>query len=128
MAQLGQLVADLRRGGRLHGALYQPVADHAAPPFGPLGHVPWEAFAAKVSGELAGVYHLTRRVLPVMRRRRSGRIVYLSATAAELITGSAAHPIAKAAVNAFALQVAGPVPHGFVSLGTGSAAQHGRSM
>ncbi|GLY81167.1 SDR family NAD(P)-dependent oxidoreductase [Actinoallomurus iriomotensis] len=82
-------------------------ANTVAPPFGPLEHVPWEAFEAKVSGELAGLYHLTRRVLPVMRRRRSGRIVYVSATAAELIIGSAAHSTAKAAVNAFVLQVAG---------------------
>ncbi|NUS02715.1 MAG: SDR family NAD(P)-dependent oxidoreductase, partial [Nonomuraea sp.] len=51
-------------------------AHTAAPPFGPLEQVPWEAFAAKLNAELAGVYHLTRRVLPVMRRRRSGRIVY----------------------------------------------------
>jgi 3-oxoacyl-[acyl-carrier protein] reductase len=41
-----------------------------------------------------------------MRRRRSGRIVYLSATAAKLVIGSAAHSTAKAAVNAFAWQVA----------------------
>lgn len=82
-------------------------ANTAAPPFGPLEHVPWEAFAAKVSDELAGVYHLTRRVLPIMRQRRSGRIVYVSATAAELIIGSAAHSTAKAAVNAFTQQVAG---------------------
>ncbi|GAA3546259.1 3-oxoacyl-ACP reductase FabG [Nonomuraea rosea] len=82
-------------------------AHTAAPPFGPLEHVPWEAFAAKMSDELAGVYHLTRRVLPVMRRQRSGRIVYVSATAAELIIGSAAQSTAKAAVNAFAQQVAG---------------------
>jgi 3-oxoacyl-[acyl-carrier protein] reductase len=90
-----------------HGRIDMLVgnANTAAPPFGPLEHVPWEAFAAKVNGELAGVYHLTRRVLPIMRRQRSGRIVYVSATAAELIIGSAAH--AKAAVNAFAQQVAG---------------------
>lgn len=82
-------------------------AHTAAPPFGPLEHVPWEAFAAKMSDELAGVYHLTRRVLPVMRQQRSGRIVYVSATAAELIIGSVAQSTAKAAVNAFTQQVAG---------------------
>lgn len=82
-------------------------AHTAAPPFGPLEQVPWEAFAAKVSAELAGVYHLTQRVLPIMRQRRSGRIVYLSATAADLIIGSAAHSTAKAAINAFTRQVAG---------------------
>ncbi|WP_433435507.1 SDR family NAD(P)-dependent oxidoreductase [Nonomuraea sp. CA-141351] len=82
-------------------------ANTAAPPFGPLEHVPWEAFVAKVGDELAGVYHLTRRVLPIMRQQRSGRIVYVSATAAELIIGSAAHSTAKAAVNAFAQQIAG---------------------
>ncbi|MGP4105179.1 SDR family NAD(P)-dependent oxidoreductase [Nonomuraea sp. KM90] len=82
-------------------------ANTAAPPFGPLEQVPWEAFAAKLSAELAGVYHLTRRVLPVMRHRRSGRIVYVSATAAKLVIGSAAHSTAKAALNAFAWQVAG---------------------
>jgi 3-oxoacyl-[acyl-carrier protein] reductase len=81
-------------------------ANTAAPPFGPLAHLPWEAFAAKVDGELAGVYHLTRRVLPVMAERRSGRIVYVSSTAAELIIGSIAQSVATAALNAFGQQVA----------------------
>ena len=81
-------------------------AHTGAPPFGPVAQVPWAAFAERLVGELAGVYHLTRRVLPVMRAQRSGRIVYVSATAAELVIGSAAHSTAKAAVNAFTQQVA----------------------
>jgi 3-oxoacyl-[acyl-carrier protein] reductase len=82
-------------------------AQTGTPPFGPLEQVPWETFAAKVNAELAGVYHLTRRVLPLMRQRRSGRIVYVSATAADMIIGSTAHSTAKAALNAFVQQVAG---------------------
>ncbi|WP_034214517.1 SDR family NAD(P)-dependent oxidoreductase [Actinoplanes subtropicus] len=94
-----------------HGRIDVLVANAhtATPPFGPLEQVPWAAFAAKMNDELAGVYHLTGRVLPVMRQRRSGRIVYVSATAAELIIGSAAQSTAKAAVNAFTQQIAGEV-------------------
>ncbi|MEV5743633.1 SDR family NAD(P)-dependent oxidoreductase [Microbispora rosea] len=68
-------------------------AHTAAPPYGPLEHVPWEAFTAKMSSELAGIYHLTRRVLPVMRRRRSGRIVYVSATARTSSPGPPSSPL-----------------------------------
>src|SRR3954470_13620595 len=51
------------------------TANTVMPPFVPFEDLPWEAFAGKVNGELAGAYHLTRRVLPLMRERRSGRIV-----------------------------------------------------
>jgi 3-oxoacyl-[acyl-carrier protein] reductase len=81
-------------------------ANTAQPPFGPLVHLPWETFAAKVDGELAGVYHLTRRVLPVMAERRTGRIVYVSSTASEIALGTIAHSVGTAALNAFGRQVA----------------------
>jgi 3-oxoacyl-[acyl-carrier protein] reductase len=81
-------------------------ANTAVPPFGPLVHMQWEAFAAKVDGELAGVYHLTRRALPVMARQGGGRIVYVSSTAAELVIGSIAQSVGTAALTAFGRQVA----------------------
>jgi 3-oxoacyl-[acyl-carrier protein] reductase len=110
--------ADVTDDAQVAALVDQVVAEHGridvlvgnahtgAPPFGSVEHVTWEAFAQRVVGELAGVYHLTRRVLPVMRGQRSGRIAYVSATAAELVIGSAAHSTAKAALNAFTGQVA----------------------
>lgn len=93
--------------------------------------MPWEAFAATMNDELACIYHPTRRVLPVMRRRRSGRTVYVSAAAAELIIGNAAQPTAKAAVNAFARQVAGEAVRDGITVapggvGTGVAERRSR--
>lgn len=81
-------------------------ANTVAPPFGPLAAVAWEAFAAKVTGELAGAYFLTQRALAAMREQRSGRIVHVSATLADTVGGTIAHSTAKAALNAFSRQVA----------------------
>ncbi|WP_406399504.1 SDR family oxidoreductase [Streptomyces uncialis] len=81
-------------------------ANTAAPPFGPFASLSWESFAAKLTGELAGVYFLTQRVLAAMRERRAGRIVYVSSTAADVITGSIAHSTATAALNTFSRQIA----------------------
>ncbi|MEV4575851.1 SDR family oxidoreductase [Nonomuraea jabiensis] len=78
-----------------------------APPFGPLARMPWEDFAGKVTGELAGVFHLTQRVLDRMREQGNGRIVYVSSLSAESVRqGAIAHATAKAALNTFALHVA----------------------
>ncbi|RZS44331.1 3-oxoacyl-[acyl-carrier protein] reductase [Herbihabitans rhizosphaerae] len=94
---------------REHGRLDVLVcnANTVQPPFQPLAELEWERFADKVNGELAGVYHLTRRALEIMREQRAGRIVYVSSTAADMVGGSIAHSTAKAALNTFARHVAG---------------------
>lgn len=81
-------------------------ANTAQPPFEPLASLPWDAFAGKVVGELAGSYHLTQRVLPIMREQRAGRIIYISSTAADMVGMIAAHSTAKAALNTFSRHVA----------------------
>ncbi|MBB5782415.1 SDR family oxidoreductase [Nonomuraea jabiensis] len=78
-----------------------------APPFGPLARMQWEDFEGKVTGELAGVFHLTQRALDRMREQGNGRIVYVSSLSAESVRqGAIAHATAKAALNTFALHVA----------------------
>jgi 3-oxoacyl-[acyl-carrier protein] reductase len=81
-------------------------ANTVQPPFEPLASLPWDAFVGKVVGELAGSYHLTQRVLPIMRKRRAGRIVYISSTVADMVGIIAAHSTAKAALNTFSRHVA----------------------
>jgi 3-oxoacyl-[acyl-carrier protein] reductase len=81
-------------------------ANTVMPPFEPFAALPWDTFARKVNGELAGVYHLTQQVLALMRDRRSGRIVYVSSTAADQVGSVMAHSIAKAALNVFSRHIA----------------------
>ncbi|MCP3802020.1 SDR family oxidoreductase [Allokutzneria sp. A3M-2-11 16] len=81
-------------------------ANTVPPPFEPLASLPWEAFVHKVVGELAGSYHLTQRVLPIMRDQRAGRIIYISSTVANTVGMLAAHSTAKAALNTFSRHVA----------------------
>ncbi|WP_158893728.1 SDR family oxidoreductase [Amycolatopsis anabasis] len=82
-------------------------ANTAQPPFEPLAALSWESFAAKVNGELSGVFFLTQRVLAIMKEQRAGRIVYVSSTAADTLGGSIAHSTAKAALNTFSRHIAG---------------------
>ncbi|MEU0877002.1 SDR family oxidoreductase [Lentzea sp. NPDC005914] len=81
-------------------------ANTVQPPFEPLASLPWDAFVGKVAGELAGSYHLTQRVLPIMREQRAGRIIYISSTLADEVGMLAAHSTAKAALNTFSRHVA----------------------
>lgn len=81
-------------------------ANTVAPPFEPLASLPWDAFIGKVVGELAGSYHLTQRVLPIMQAQRAGRIIYISSTVADKVGMIAAHSTAKAALNTFSRHVA----------------------
>src|SRR5436309_969411 len=87
--QVEAMINGVAEHGRIDALVVN--ANTAQPPFGPLVALPWEAFAAKVDGELAGAYHLTRAALAVMTRRRAGRIVYVSSTAADVPMGSIAH-------------------------------------
>ncbi|WP_154814803.1 SDR family oxidoreductase [Actinophytocola xinjiangensis] len=82
-------------------------ANTVPPPFAALADLPWETFAAKVDGELAGAFHVTRRALEPMREQRRGRIVYLGSTAADYVGGGRlAHGTAKSALATFARHVA----------------------
>jgi 3-oxoacyl-[acyl-carrier protein] reductase len=81
-------------------------ANTVNPPFEPLEALSWEAFSGKVNGELAGSFFLTQRVVPIMRARGAGRIVYISSTAADIVGGVLAHSTAKAALNTFSRHVA----------------------
>lgn len=110
--QAGALVdTALDRYGRLDALVGNA---NVPPPFAPLEAMAWADFRAKLDGELAAAFHLTRRTLPVMRERRAGRIVYVSSLSSELTRpGAAAHASAKAALEAFARHVAAEAgPHG----------------
>jgi 3-oxoacyl-[acyl-carrier protein] reductase len=92
-----------------HGRLDAVVvnANTAPPPFAELADLSWAAFSAKVTGELAGAFHITKRVLVAMRTQGGGRIVYLGSTAADYVGGGRlAHGTAKSALATFARHVA----------------------
>ncbi|PSL55811.1 3-oxoacyl-[acyl-carrier protein] reductase [Saccharothrix carnea] len=112
----GAQVADLVRHVHAdHGHIDVLIcnANTVNPPFEPLLSLSWESFIGKVGGELAASFFLTQEVLPAMQRRRAGRIVYISSTAADWVGSVAAHSTAKAALNTFSRHVAA------------AAAQHG---
>ncbi|MEU6798876.1 SDR family oxidoreductase [Nonomuraea wenchangensis] len=78
-----------------------------SPPFAPLAELSWADFAGKITGELAAVFHVTQRVLALMRKQRGGQIVYVSSISAGLARpGAIAHGTAKAALDSFARHVA----------------------
>ncbi|HVW44901.1 MAG TPA: SDR family oxidoreductase [Amycolatopsis sp.] len=100
-ALVGDVVA---RHGRIDALVCNA---NVPPPFGSVETMPWPDFRDKVAGELAAAFHLTQRVLPVMREHQAGRIVYLSSLSSEVTRpGAIAHASAKAALDAFARHVA----------------------
>ena len=100
-AQVRDLVAELPRIDAL------VCNANIVPPFGSFAELSWSDFSAKVLTELAAVYHVSQRVLEVMRAQRGGRIVYVSSLSADLLRpGTIAHATAKAALNTFAQHVA----------------------
>ena len=89
-----------------HGGLDVLVvnANTAPPPFAPLADLSWAAFTGKVTGELAGAFHVVKRAVPHLR---AGRIVFVGSTAADYVGGGRlAHGIAKNALGVFARHVA----------------------
>ncbi|MFB9904932.1 SDR family oxidoreductase [Allokutzneria oryzae] len=77
------------------------------PPFLDLQSLSWQVFLDKVGGELASAFHATQQVLPSMRERGRGRIVYISSS----VTSKAgptllAHGAAKTALEALMRNVA----------------------
>ncbi|MCK9920705.1 SDR family oxidoreductase [Frankia sp. AgPm24] len=82
-------------------------ANTAPPPFASLAELAWSDFAAKVTGELAGAFHITRQAVEVMRAQGAGRLVFIGSTAADYVGGGRlAHGTAKAALATFARHVA----------------------
>ena len=66
-----------------------------------------------MSTNLKGAVFATKHVLPVMRRRQSGSIIYISSVAAVCAVGIVAYKASKAALNAYAHSVAiGNAKHG----------------
>ncbi|MET9462786.1 SDR family NAD(P)-dependent oxidoreductase [Streptomyces canus] len=118
-----------------HGRIATVVvnANTAPPPFAALDDLSWAAFAAKVTGELAGAFHITKRVLAPMRAQGAGRIIYIGSTAADYVgEGRLARGTAKSALATFARHVAAESPrHGVSALvvtpGGSPDASHRRS-
>ncbi|QNP75229.1 SDR family oxidoreductase [Streptomyces roseirectus] len=104
-----EVSALVRRTVADHGRIDLLVcnANTVTPPFAPFAELDWEAFAAKINGELAGSFFLTQRTLAVMREQRSGRIIYISSTASDTIGMALPHSVAKAALNTFGRHIAG---------------------
>lgn len=104
--QVGALVERVRAD---HGRIDLLIcnANTVTPPFAPFAELDWDAFAAKINGELAGSFFLTQRTLAVMREQKSGRIVYISSTASDTIGMALPHSVAKAALNTFSRHIAG---------------------
>ncbi|MFI7117481.1 SDR family oxidoreductase [Amycolatopsis sp. NPDC049868] len=95
----------LARHGRIDTVVVN--ANTAPPPFAPLAALSWTDFLNKVTGELAGAFHITKSVLGPMRAQGDGRIVYIGSTAADYVgEGRLAHGTAKSALTTFARHVA----------------------
>ncbi len=108
--QVAELVDRVRRTrGRVDVLVCN--ANTAHPPFAQLDELSWDVFADKVNSELSGVFHLTKAVLPLMRARRAGSIVYVSSIDADACAGSVAQSTAKAALNQFGRHVAAQAGH-----------------
>jgi 3-oxoacyl-[acyl-carrier protein] reductase len=110
----GQVAALVTRVLDDHGGIDVLVvnANTAQPPIAGLADLTWTAFAAKVTGELAGAFHVTKRVVEAMHVNKSGTIVYIGSTAADYVGGGRiAHGIAKNALATFARHVAAETAH-----------------
>jgi 3-oxoacyl-[acyl-carrier protein] reductase len=75
------------------------------PSFEPLAQLGWDVFIGSVAAELAAAFHVTKAALP--RLGRGSHVVYVSSVAADTFsTGGAVLSTKKAALDAFARQVA----------------------
>ncbi|HEX6355894.1 SDR family oxidoreductase [Actinophytocola sp.] len=119
-AEVGSAVqADVTDAGDVDRMVDRVLAEHGRidvlvvnantvqPRFTSLAELTWDEFNTKVTGELAGAFHVTKRVVEVMRANGKGRIVFVGSTAADYVGGGRmAHGIAKNALAAFARHVA----------------------
>ncbi|MFF3560667.1 oxidoreductase [Streptomyces sp. NPDC002574] len=78
---------------------------------GSIEDFPEDEFRAQVEANLYGVVHVTRAVLPVMRRRRSGHVVQISSIGGRVggTPGLSAYQTAKFAVEGFSEVLANEV-------------------
>ncbi|GCE49763.1 3-oxoacyl-[acyl-carrier protein] reductase [Thermosporothrix hazakensis] len=74
----------------------------------PFTELSWEAFAARVNGELQAAFTITKAVVPVMERQHAGRLIYLSSehSRGPAAPGMIANGAAKAALNTFVVYLA----------------------
>ena len=76
--------------------------------FKPFEQMTWDEFALGVNNELKAAFTLTKAVLPIMRRQRYGRIIYISSGLAKNpnVEGAISIATAKAGLVAFAKYIA----------------------
>jgi 3-oxoacyl-[acyl-carrier protein] reductase len=71
-------------------------------PIQPFVEYPWEAFEAKVLGEMASAFHVCRAVVPQMMENKKGCIIAISSgLSRHPAEGFSAHSAAKSALDAF---------------------------
>jgi 3-oxoacyl-[acyl-carrier protein] reductase len=103
-AQAAELVA---ASGRLAALVCNA---NIQPAFVPLAQLQWEVLRAGVTAELAAAFHVTKAALPMLGR--GSHVVYVSSVAADTFsTGGAVLSTKKAALDAFAQQVATEAGH-----------------
>jgi 3-oxoacyl-[acyl-carrier protein] reductase len=83
-------------------------------PMVPFLEYPWEAFEAKLTGELRAAFFCTRAVVPAMVERGGGCIIAVSSgLSRQTAPGFCAHSTAKSGLDAFARSIAAELgPHG----------------
>jgi 3-oxoacyl-[acyl-carrier protein] reductase len=76
-------------------------------PVKPFVEFPWEAFEAKILGEMGAAFHCCRAAVPGMVTRQSGSIIAISSTLSRYPgEGFCAHSAAKSALDAFVKSLA----------------------
>lgn len=83
-------------------------------PVTPFMEYPWDAFEAKVMGEMAAAFHVCRAVVPQMIENKKGCIIAISSgLSRHPADGFSAHSAAKSALDAFMKSLAHELgPHG----------------
>lgn len=83
-------------------------------PVAPFMDYSWDAFAAKLTGELAAAFHCCKAVLPGMISRKNGCIIAVSSgLSRNPMTGFCAHSTAKSGLDAFVKSLASELgPYG----------------
>jgi 3-oxoacyl-[acyl-carrier protein] reductase len=73
----------------------------------PVTALSWEEFSSKLNNEMKAAFLLTQAVAPAMIERNSGRLIYISSSAADVAAPYfAAHGSAKGTLNSYVKHVA----------------------
>ncbi|HPU98915.1 MAG TPA: SDR family NAD(P)-dependent oxidoreductase [Candidatus Hydrogenedentes bacterium] len=90
--------------GAIHGLINNAHIDFPVKPF---PEITWDAFAAKLNGELGAAFHCVQAALKYMLPTGRGKLVFVSSTLSRLPgPGFSAHASAKAAIDSFAKSLA----------------------